>query len=65
MRGVIARYYGKFGYGFIGPSASRDDLYFRMSDLAPDVVLYENEPVEFEVVTGQDGRLCAKNIRVL
>ncbi len=55
------------GYGFIAPDLGGKDVFVHVSALprgGPDG-LCEGDRVEFEIVTGRDGKMRAENIKAV
>ncbi|MDR2672844.1 MAG: cold-shock protein [Coriobacteriales bacterium] len=52
------------GYGFISREDGEDDLFVHYSEIQVDgfKTLEENASVEFDITTGQNGKLQASNV---
>ncbi|KAI3914532.1 hypothetical protein MKX01_003252 [Papaver californicum] len=59
--GTVKWFNGQKGFGFITPDDGGEDLFFHQSSIKSDGYrsLSENEQVEFEIETGDDGRTKA------
>lgn len=65
MKGVI-RKVSKKGYGFIGPSKGKTDIFFHCTALPNKSdfdLLEEGMEVEYEISDGTEGRIKAVDIR--
>lgn len=53
------------GYGFIEPETGGSDIFVHISQVEQSGLtgLADNEPVEFELIDGRDGRQMAGNIK--
>lgn len=69
MRGVIKRFVGERGIGFITPDGSSSDVFFHIKDcvgLPFGIKPAERDIVEFDVVADPlNGKLKAKNVRLV
>jgi cold shock CspA family protein len=69
MRGVIKRFVGERGFGFITPDGSSSDVFFHIKDcvgLPFGIKPAERDIVEFDVVADPlNGKLKAKNVRLV
>ena len=63
-RGVVKRWNGQKGFGFIASDDHGDDVFVHQSALQMEGYrcLNDGEVVEFEVQTGEDGRVKASNV---
>ncbi|MDR2822836.1 MAG: cold shock domain-containing protein [Acholeplasmatales bacterium] len=66
MTGIVKWFNAKKGFGFINIDGQSDDIFVHFSQIATDgyKVLNEGQKVEFEVVTGKNGKQAEK-VRVI
>lgn len=66
LRGVVAFFDAKKGWGFITPDDGDKDYFVQFSHLIMDgfKTLKENQVVEFEIGTNHKGE-CATNVKVI
>lgn len=65
-QGTVKWFSSEKGYGFISREGG-DDLFVHFSEIQMDgyKTLDEGDAVEFEITTGQNGKLQASNVRKL
>ncbi len=66
-KGVVKWFNTEKGYGFIRPDDGGKDIFVHITAVrdAGLETLADNQPVEFELVPGRDGRTSAGQIRVV
>lgn len=65
--GTVKWFNSTKGYGFIEPSEGGQDAFVHISavERAGLTTLREGQKVEYELVTGRDGRAAAENLKAL
>jgi len=66
MRGTVKWFNAQKGYGFIAPEGGGGDVFVHISavERAGFDSLNENQKVEYELVTGRNGKVSAENLKV-
>jgi len=66
MRGTVKWFNPQKGYGFIAPEGGGADVFVHISavERAGFDSLNENQKVEYELVTGRNGKISAENLKV-
>lgn len=64
--GTVKFFKADRGYGFIAPESGGKDIFVHVTALERGGVhdVREGTKLEFEVVTGRDGRAAAENVRL-
>ncbi len=64
-KGTVKWFNSAKGYGFIAPEEGGKDIFVHISAVESSGLdgLADDEPVEFELVEGRDGRQMAGNLR--
>lgn len=65
-RGTVKWFNPTKGYGFIAPEGGGGDVFVHISavERAGLSSLNENQTVEYELVTGRNGKVSAENLKV-
>ncbi len=65
--GTVKWFNPKKGFGFIQPNDGSQDAFVHVSALEPAGLstLNEGQKVEYDLVTGRDGKTAADNIKLL
>lgn len=65
-KGTVKWFNSEKGYGFIQPEAGGKDVFVHISAVQAAGLrgLDENQPIEYELIDGRDGRKSAGNLRV-
>jgi cold shock protein len=66
QKGTVKWFNPTKGYGFIKPAAGDKDVFVHISavERAGIGTLNENQTVEYELVTGRNGKQSAENLKV-
>ncbi len=66
-KGTVKWFNADKGYGFIQPADGGNDIFVHISEVQSSGLqgLNNDQPVEFELIDGLDGRQMAGNISVL
>ena len=64
-KGKVKWFNAEKGFGFIAPSDGSADVFVHYSEIQMDgfKTLDEGQAVEFDITTGQNGKLQASNVR--
>ncbi|MEL6234495.1 MAG: cold-shock protein [Pseudomonadota bacterium] len=65
-KGTVKWFNSEKGYGFIQPEDGGKDVFVHISAVQAAGLrgLDENQPIEFDLIDGRDGRKSAGNLRV-
>jgi cold shock protein len=65
-KGIVKWFNNEKGYGFIAPEGGGKDVFVHISAVQAAGLrgLDENQPIEFDMVDGRDGRKSAGNLRI-
>ncbi len=66
QKGTVKWFNPTKGYGFIKPAAGDKDVFVHISavERAGLTTLNENQTVEYELVTGRNGKTSAENLKI-
>lgn len=64
-KGTVKWFNTSKGYGFIAPSAGGSDIFVHVSAIEQSGLtgLADNQPIEYDLIDGRDGRQMAGNLR--
>ena len=64
-KGTVKWFNTSKGYGFIAPSTGGPDIFVHVSAIEQSGLtgLADNQPVEYDLIEGRDGRQMAGNLR--
>ena len=65
-KGTVKWFNTEKGYGFIQPEAGGSDIFVHVTAVqqAGLTTLKENQPIEYELIDGRDGRKSAGSLKV-
>jgi cold shock protein len=66
MKGTVKWFNSEKGYGFIQPAEGGKDVFVHITAVQAAGLdgLKENQPIEYEMIDGRDGRKSAGHLRV-